>query len=202
MSVGIYAVKPAFQRLLQPVARRLAAGGVGADALTWAGLAFSSVAGAGFWLGRDGAVWLLAVPSAALLRTAANALDGLVAVQAGSSHPRGEVFNEVSDRVGDTVIFLPVMAVAGVPDPLVAASLSCALITSFLGNAAKAAGGSRIYAGVMGKPDRMFVLGLGALVAFVADDHAAVIEWSLWVVLVGSLATFLVRVRLVRKTLP
>jgi len=199
--MGIYAVKPAFQRLLRPTANRLAAAGMSADALTWAGLVFCGIGGVAFWLGRDGTVWLLGVAVAALLRTIANALDGMVAVATGSSHPLGEWFNEVADRVGDAVFFLPIMTVTGVPDPLVAGTLAVVLTVSFAGNAVKAAGGERIYGGVMGKPDRMFLLGSAALIGFGVEDHSVAIEVVLWIILAGAVATFVARMRMARKLL-
>ena len=193
--MGIYSVKPAFRRLLRPVVPRLVRAGISADALTWSGLVFSGMTGAALWLGRGGGAWLLAIPVGALLRTATNALDGLVAIEAGTARAFGEVFNEVADRAGDAVIFLPAMAVVGVPDPLVAATVAAVLITSFAGNAARGAGGERVYAGVMGKPDRMLLVGIAALVAFAVEDHSMVFEVMFWVMLVGSIATFGARIR-------
>ncbi|MCH6546990.1 MAG: peptidylprolyl isomerase [Gemmatimonadetes bacterium] len=73
--MGIYAIKPAFRRLLTPVAAAMTRLGVSADAVTTAGLVFAGLAGLGVWLGREGSAWLLLVPLAAFLRTAANGLD-------------------------------------------------------------------------------------------------------------------------------
>src|SRR5205823_12277050 len=46
--------------------------------------------------------WLLAVvPIVAVVRTALNALDGMVARDTGLARPWGEVFNELCDRFAD-----------------------------------------------------------------------------------------------------
>ena len=143
--MGIYAIKPAFRRLLTPVAAAMTRSGVSADAVTTAGLAFAGLAGLGVWLGREGSAWLLLVPLAAFLRTAANAVDGMIATTTDTARPLGEVFNEVTDRLGDIAVFLPMALVVGVSAFLVAGVLAAMLVTSYLGVTVKAAGGSRIY---------------------------------------------------------
>jgi len=191
--VGIYAIKPAFRRMLSPVTAAIVRAGISADAITGLGLGFAAAAGVGVWLGRDGSLWLLLVPAGALLRTAANAIDGMVAIATGTARPVGEVFNEVADRLGDAAMFLPILFVREVPPALVAGTVAAALITAYLGVTVKAAGGERVYAGVMGKPDRMLVLGVAAIVAVVMDDPGLVFSWALWIVLAGAVLTFGVR---------
>lgn len=171
-----------------------------ADAVTVAGVAFAGLAGFGIWLGRDGGPWLLLVPAGAFLRTAANALDGMVAARTGTARPLGEVLNETGDRVGDVAAFLPVALVPGVPDLLVAGTLAAMLISSYLGVVVKAAGGRRLYGGILGKPDRMLVLGAAAVVAlFLSPDSVFVA--ALWIVLGGSVVTFFQRAAAARREL-
>lgn len=189
--MGIYSVKPLFRRTLGPFERALVRRGVSADVITTFGLVAAGTGGLGIWLGRTGTGWLLLVPLAAFLRTAANALDGMVATSTGTARPLGEVFNETADRLADTAMFLPIVTVPGVADPLVAGALAAMLATSYLGLAVKAAGGHRVYAGVMGKPDRMLVLGAGALGAVADPDRAFTV--ALWVVLAGCALTLIQR---------
>ena len=198
--MGIYAVKPAFRRALRPVANGLVRGRVSADAVTWIGLAFAALAGLGVWLGRTGSAWLVLVPLGALLRTAANALDGMVAQARGSGRPLGEVLNETLDRVADVAVFLPIGLVPGVPRLLVAGALAAMLTTSFLGVVVKAAGGPRVYAGVMGKPDRMAVAGVAAIAALWVGPGRA-FTWALWVVVAGCVVTVLQRALAARREL-
>ena len=122
--MGIYSLKPAFRRALSPVARLMIRAGVSADALTASGLAFAALAGLGVWLGRAGGGWLLLVPVGAFLRTATNALDGMVASTTGTARPLGDVFNEVADRFGDVAVLLPFVLVSDVNDVLVAGTAS------------------------------------------------------------------------------
>lgn len=158
------------------------------------------LAGLGVWLGREGGAWLILVPLGAFLRTAANALDGMVAKTTGRSRPLGEVLNETVDRVADVAVFLPMALVPGVPDLLVTGALAAMLTTSFLGLAVKAAGGPRVYAGIMGKPDRMFVAGAAGLVGLRVEPGTA-FSWALWVVLAGCAVAFVQRAVAARKAL-
>ena len=199
--MGIYSVKPAFRKLLTPVEQIMVRWGISADALTITGLAFAGVAGFGLWLGRSGNAWLLLVPLGAFLRTAANALDGMVATSTGTATPLGEVFNEVTDRIGDVAVFLPMTLIPGVSDALVAASLAAMLVSSYVGLAVKAAGGPRVYSGIMGKPDRMFIVGAAALVALFTDEPGDVFGWALWIILTGAIATLLQRARAASRKL-
>lgn len=198
--MAIYALKPAFRKLLSPVGRGLIAAGISADAVTVAGVAFAAVGGLGIWLGRGGDAWLLLLPLGALLRTAANALDGWIAQETGTSRPVGEVLNETADRVGDVAIFLPAAFIPGLPMLLLAGALATMLIASFLGIAVKAAGGPRVYSGIMGKPDRMLVMG-AAGIAGVFFDPEVVFTVALWIVLVGALVTLVQRSFIARQEL-
>jgi CDP-diacylglycerol--glycerol-3-phosphate 3-phosphatidyltransferase len=198
--MAIYSFKPAFRKALAPFERALVRVGVSADAITVAGIFFAGLAGLGVWLGRSGTLWLLLVPVGCFLRTAANALDGMVAVSTGTTRPLGEVLNETADRIGDVACFLPVALVPGVDDLLVAGSLAAMLVTSFLGVSIKAAGGPRVYTGVMGKPDRMLVLGAAAVIALFLDSGVA-FTVALWIVMIGSLVTILQRSAVGRREL-
>lgn len=198
--MAIYALKPAFRRALSPIGRTLVRRDVPADAVTITGVVFAVAGGLGVFLGRRGGPWLLLVPAAALLRTAANALDGWIAGETDTGRPLGEVLNETADRIADVAMFLPLALVPGVPDLLVAGTIAAMMTVSFLGVVVKAAGGPRIYAGLMGKADRMLVLGVAAIVGMIAEPEEA-FTVALWVVLSGASITLVQRAVLARREL-
>lgn len=196
-SVGIYAIKPAFQRRLIKARDLCIRAGVGADALTWTALLLSIGGGAALTL-SDRLNWLLLlVPVFAMGRIVLNALDGMVATATGTARPFGEVFNEFADRLSDTAWFA---GLAFVIDPRLAlGSLIVVLLSSYLGTVAKAAGGPRIYGGIMGKADRMIAFSLLASIAYFSD--ARVLEILAWAVGVGAIITILQRAIAARKAL-
>jgi CDP-diacylglycerol--glycerol-3-phosphate 3-phosphatidyltransferase len=200
LMVGIYQVKPAFQRSLRGIEDQLVTRRVHPDSLTFAALALSVSGGICLYFAPH-ALWLLApVPIICIVRTALNALDGLVAKRTGLARPWGEVLNEVCDRLAD-VALLGGLALAAPSAHLIGATTVVAvLLTSYLGVLAKAAGARRQYGGPMGKADRMVLLALTAVIGlFLPLD--LVYNAFLVVVLVGVGITFISRARSTHREL-
>lgn len=186
--MGIYGVKPAFQRSLRRPEDWLVARGVHPDVLTCAALVLSVSGGAAL------AVWpsepriLLWVPIVAVVRTALNALDGLVAKRTGLARPWGEVLNEFCDRCADTAIFGGLALAPTTNHLLGAVTLVAILLNSYLSILSKAAGGPRQYGGVMGKADRMILLAVVAPIVSLSGA-SAIFDLLLGAVLIGTLVT-------------
>lgn len=191
--MGIYGFKPAFRRALRPVAARL--GRVHPDAVSAAAIAISLAAGVLLWLAPQRPWLLLVVAPLLVARLAANALDGMLAQAQGVASPRGELVNELSDRVSDALILGGLALSGAVPTLLAGAALAVTLLVSYVGILEKAAGGIRNYAGPLGKADRMALLAL-ACVAAVALPRQPVLEWTAWLFVALGLVTLLHRVRL------
>ncbi len=169
--MGIYAIKPAFQRSLHGVEDWLVQQHVHPDVLTFAALALSLAGGVLLYFAGSLPRWLLLlVPVVALGRTALNALDGLVARRTGTARPWGEVLNEACDRLADLALFGGLAFAPYSNIYLGAATLAAMLFSSYLGVLSKAAGGPRVYTGIMAKADRMIFLALGALIALSLND--------------------------------
>ena len=192
--MGIYRIKPKFQRALGGIERYLVRRRVHPDYLTLGALALSAVGGlllyAGNWLS---ALELLIVP-VAIGRTALNALDGLVARDTGLARPWGEVLNEFCDRLADVALFTGVSFAPGSNARLGAVTIVLMLLSSYLGTAAKAAGGKRQYIGVMGKADRMIYLSIASVLAFLLP-HLPIFSIYLGIVLAGLCLTIVQRLR-------
>ena len=189
---GIYVLKPAFQRSLAGIEHWLVDRRVHPDWITGAALVISVVGGVCLYA-APGRFWPLAlVPVIAVVRTALNALDGLVARHTGLARPWGEVFNELTDRLAD-VALLGGLALAA-PSNLVlgASAITMMLLSSYLAILSKAAGGRRQYMGPMGKADRMALLSIATPFGFVLP-LAWVYNGILAIVLVGCLITLIRR---------
>jgi CDP-diacylglycerol--glycerol-3-phosphate 3-phosphatidyltransferase len=189
---GIYLLKPAFQRSLGGIERWLVERRVHPDWLTWLALVLSIGGGICLYVAPEQR-WLLAlVPVVAVVRTALNALDGLVARTLGLARPWGEVLNELSDRVAD-VALISGLALASPANLLLGVcALTAMLLSSYLAILSKAAGGRRQYMGPMGKADRMVLLAIGAPCGFFLP-----LDWVynglLTIVLIGCLFTLVRR---------
>jgi CDP-diacylglycerol--glycerol-3-phosphate 3-phosphatidyltransferase len=191
---GIYQVKPAFQRSLGGIEQWLVDWRVHPDWLTYAALVLSVGGGVVLYLAPDYRWLLILMPVVVVVRTALNALDGLVAKRTGLARPWGEVLNEFCDRVADVALLGSVALAAPTLHLLGAAVVALMLLTSYLAILSKAAGGRRQYAGPMGKADRMLLLGVAAVVGLFVP---LTITYNVYlaVVLVGLLLTLAARAR-------
>src|SRR5436309_4831020 len=140
--------------------------GISPDAIAYLSIVAALAAALCFWKsGRN--TWLLIIaPLFCYLRLWFNMLDGMVAVAAGKASARGEIVNDLPDRVSDVIIFVGV-AHSDLMIPLIgywAAIVS--VLTAYVGLFGQAIGGQREFGGVMSKPWRMVALSLGAWARF------------------------------------
>jgi CDP-diacylglycerol--glycerol-3-phosphate 3-phosphatidyltransferase len=161
---GIYAIKPWWQRRLTGIENVLVAWHAHPDIITLAGVGCAALMAVA--LAASGyCIWLtLLVAPPAIARLAANALDGLVARRSGLARPWGEVFNECCDRLADTLVFAGLACNQLVNAQLAWATLVLVLLNSYLGIVAKAAGGQRLFGGLLAKADRMIYIALFSFV--------------------------------------
>lgn len=131
-------------------------------------------------------------------------LDGMVALAAGKASWRGEILNDLPDRVSDMLIFAGVAhsGLCAIPSGYWAAML--ALLTAYVGLFGQALGGQRQFGGVMSKPWRMVVLHLGAWLTFVLLrwnsgqirwGPLTVLDWTCMAIVIGCVQTIIVRLR-------
>lgn len=192
---SIYDIKPAFQRLLRPVTRALAAAGVTANQVTLAAMGLSIAVGMGIaWRPHDR--WpLLVMPAFLFVRMALNAIDGMLAREHGMKSRLGAVLNEIGDVVSDTALYLPLALVPGIPATPVVIATALALISEMTGVVAVQIGAGRRYDGPMGKSDRAFVFGLLALLGGLGVAYGPWVGPVLAVVIVLLAATIVNRAR-------
>ncbi|MEI6477456.1 MAG: CDP-alcohol phosphatidyltransferase family protein [bacterium] len=198
--MGIYSVKPKFQKILTPVKDLLVRGKVHPTTINIIGLAISLLAGIALYYSGQYALLLWYIPVAGFVRTACNALDGLVSRELGEASAFGEVLNEFIDRISDSAIFLGVTFSALADMRLGIVTLVVILLNSYLSIVSKAAGGSRQYGGIMGKADRMIYLGIAA-VAVAVSGYTEIWNYFLVFILAGTMITMYQRFMVTRKEL-
>jgi phosphatidylglycerophosphate synthase len=189
---GLYRLKPASQRLVRPFEDWLVRTGVSPDVVTVAAVPVAALGGVCLALSANLPALLLAVPVLAALRLVLNLLDGLVARRTGRTHAMGEVWNEIGDRLADTLFIGGLVFVPDVDSRLALAAVVGALLSSYAGLAVRAAGGRRQYGGVMSKPGRMAALAVAAPLAFVSGDSVWLAA-AAWVIVGGTLVTLVER---------
>lgn len=163
MALSIYDLKPAFQGLLRPACRRLAAAGVSANQVTLAAVLLSFALAACVAAFPEQRWPLLLVPLGLFVRMALNAIDGMLAREHGMQSALGGILNELGDVVSDAALYLAFACLAGVSAPLVVLVVLLGVFSEMAGVVAVQIGASRRYDGPMGKSDRAFAFGLLAL---------------------------------------
>ncbi|PTE08540.1 CDP-alcohol phosphatidyltransferase family protein [Mesorhizobium helmanticense] len=160
----LYALKPAFQAKLRPLADRLARAGVTANQITLLAAALSVATGLVVARFAGHSPVFLLMPVVLFVRMALNAIDGMLAREHGQASKLGMYLNELCDIVSDLALILAFAAVF--PAWGVVAFAITAIIAEYAGVLGVAAGSGRNYAGPFGKSDRALALGvIGFLIA-------------------------------------
>ncbi len=130
-------------------------------------------------------------------RLLCNLFDGMVAIEGGRGGATGPLWNELPDRVADSVLIVALGVAAGHADLGWAGALMAAL-TAYVRATGGALGFAQDFSGLMAKPQRMAVLTLACLIAASAPwwplaDRALLI--ASWVIAIGAAWTTLSRTR-------
>ena len=178
--------------------------GISPDAISYSSILAALAAALCFWKsGRN--TWLLLIaPLFCYLRLWFNMLDGMVAVAAGKASARGEIVNDLPDRISDVIIFAGV-AQSDLMNPVIGYwTAIVSLFTAYVGLFGQAVEGRREFGGIMSKPWRMVALSLGAWAMFVcrlcqAGSHdfgrLTILDWTCLVIIAGCLQTIIVRLK-------
>ena len=155
--------------------------------------------------------WLLIIgPAFCYLRLWFNMLDGMVALASGKASWRGEILNDLPDRISDVLIFAGV-AHSGLCHPVSgywAAIL--ALLTAYVGMFGQAVGVQREFSGIMAKPWRMVTLHIGAWIVLglrwssessFAPAGLTLLDWTCVVVVLGCFQTIGIRLQRIFRAL-
>ena len=198
--MNLYASKSAINSRLLPLVDRLLAAGISPDAITLAAIPVALLGSAALLVSPTQPVALLAVPVLVVGRLVLNLLDGNLARRSGRIHPRGELFNEVGDRVADVAFLAPVAFLPGASNAIVLCGVMAAILASYVGITTRAAGGPRLYRGILSKPGRMILLVVCSFWALFAGPET---PWAVFgpLLLTGGLLTLAERLFVAIRTL-
>ncbi|MEZ5442619.1 MAG: CDP-alcohol phosphatidyltransferase family protein [Lysobacterales bacterium] len=129
----------------------------------------SAVVGAGLmWLDYGWSLVLAAI--CVQLRLLCNLLDGMVAVEGGQGTPSGALYNEVPDRVADSLFLIAAGYAAGMPWLGWLAALLAAL-TAYVRLLGGSLGLPQDFSGPQAKPHRMALLTVSLLLSAFQPLH-------------------------------
>jgi phosphatidylglycerophosphate synthase len=132
-----------------------------------------------------------------------NLLDGLVAIEGKRQSPTGALFNEVPDRIADSLFIVALGYAVDMPALGWFGALAAA-ITAYIRVLGGSLGLPQDFRGPMAKPHRMAVLTaacvLGAMEGWMWESHWALILGA-WIIAVGSSVTCITRLVAIARQL-
>jgi len=153
----------------------------------------AGAAGVAYFLAGVDPVWYVVGSTLVVLNGWFDVIDGALAREQGVDSKAGDLLDHVLDRYADIVI------IAGIAAGLERYALGLAavtgvLMTSYLGTQAQAVGLDRLYAGLVGRADRLVIIAAAGYVAALVDATAyglSVAGWLLaFLAVVGHLTAF------------
>ncbi|MFB6207433.1 MAG: CDP-alcohol phosphatidyltransferase family protein [Haloglomus sp.] len=130
-------------------------------------------AGVAFALAGENRLLYLAGAVLVFLNGVLDLLDGELARELETASEAGDLLDHVLDRYADIFLLVGLAAGAG-RYALGLAAVTGVLMTSYLGTQAQAVGLDRVYGGLVGRADRLVIIGLVAgVAAFAAPTVAA-----------------------------
>lgn len=183
----------------------LARAGVSPNAISIASVGFATVAAAGYsttllleqpWIQT---VSLVVAAAAIQGRLLCNMLDGMVAVEWGKGSRAGEIFNDLPDRLADTIIFCAAGYAAGRHESTLGwAAAVVALLTAYVRVLGRSVGAGTYFIGPMAKQHRMALLTVTSLAAAVGTHfgwHRRALAAALVLIVTGGALTVVRRLR-------
>ncbi|WP_135828355.1 CDP-alcohol phosphatidyltransferase family protein [Halorussus halobius] len=188
-------LRPVADRLLGPFVSLSTRLGLTPDAVSVVAFALAGGAGAAFYLAGTDPAWYLVAALLVFLNGWLDLLDGALARELGTDSKAGDLLDHVLDRYADVVVIVGLAA--GIDRyALGLAAVTGVLMTSYLGTQAQAVDLDRVYGGLLGRADRLALMGAtGVLAAFVSATPAGLspVGWLLAVFAVVGHLTALQR---------
>ena len=180
------------------------------DAISYASVVAALAAALCFWRSQNAPSLLLVAPAFCYLRLWLNMLDGMVAIAAGKASCRGEILNDLPDRISDVIIFAGVAHSSWMNPILGYWAAIFALLTAYVGTFGQAIGARREFNGWMAKPWRMVAVHLGAWCTLallwwnnggIRFNYLTVLDWTCVMVIAGCAQTMVVRLKRIMATI-
>jgi phosphatidylglycerophosphate synthase len=181
------------------IARAAVASGLTPNMISVIGIGFALVGAWAMLRADTGSPWLYLLGALGIqLRLLCNMIDGMVAVEGGKGSPTGPLYNELPDRIEDSVLLLGFAYGAGLGAWGWLAAL-LAMATAYVRAVGVGLGQPADFRGPMAKPHRMAALTLACLAALAEARYSGAVlvvpAVALGIIILGTLLT------LVRRTL-
>jgi archaetidylinositol phosphate synthase len=185
-------LRPVADRLLEPVVEGADWLGLTPDGISLLAFVFALAAAAGFVVATPLAY--AAAGTCVLLNGSLDLLDGQLAREQGVESRAGDLLDHVLDRYADVVLVAGLAAGVGRFD-LGLAAVTGVLLTSYMGTQVQAVGLGRNYGGLVGRADRLVLMGVTAFLAAVVTVPLAGLSVVGWLLVVFAVVGHLTAIQ-------
>ncbi len=158
--------RPYISQFLDPFVKGFDRVGMSPDGVSILAFGMSVLAAAAFMLGgRADPIWYVGAATLVFLNGWLDIVDGALAREQEVASPGGDLLDHVLDRYADIVIIAGLAA--GIEDYLLGfLAVTGVVMTSYLGTQAQAVGLDRVYGGLVGRADRLAIIGIVGFLAY------------------------------------
>ncbi|WP_255191103.1 CDP-alcohol phosphatidyltransferase family protein [Natronobeatus ordinarius] len=165
-------LRPYVSSALDPFVRGFDRLGMGPDGVSVLAFGMAIAAAVAFALGGQDPIWYVVAAAFVFLNGWLDVVDGALARAQGVASSAGDLLDHVLDRYADIVVVAGIAA--GVGDFLLGfAAVTGVVMTSYLGTQAQAVGLERVYGGLVGRADRLAIIGFVGVLAYPLDGTYA-----------------------------
>jgi archaetidylinositol phosphate synthase len=176
-------LRPLADRMLDPFVAAAARAGLTPNSVSTLAFVLAAAAGGSFALvGREPLLYPLGA-ILVFLNGWLDLLDGALARELGAASQAGDLLDHVLDRYADIAIVVGLAAGVG-RFGLGTVAVTGVLMTSYLGTQAQAVGLDRVYGGLLGRADRLALVGAVTVVTPVVDVRVAELTPVGWLLIV------------------
>lgn len=171
-------LRPVTDRLITPFVTGARQLGLTPNAVSVVALVVAGGAACAFAVGE---LWYLVGAILVFVNGWLDLLDGALARELATDSAAGDLLDHAFDRYADLLLVIGLAAGIGRWD-LGIAAVTGVLMTSYLGTQAQAVGLDRVYGGLLGRADRLALMGVvGGIAAFYPDPiyGLTVVGWTL-----------------------
>ncbi|GAB3025007.1 CDP-alcohol phosphatidyltransferase family protein [Natronobiforma cellulositropha] len=185
------ALRPYVSGFLRPFVKGFDKAGLGPNAVSVLAFGMAIAAAVAFYLGGvEDQLWYVAAAALVFLNGWLDIVDGALAREQGVASPGGDLLDHVLDRYADIVVIAGLAA--GIDHYLLGfAAVTGVVMTSYLGTQAQAVGLDRVYGGLVGRADRLAIIGVVGFLAYPVGGEFAgfgLVGWLLvFLAVVGHL---------------
>lgn len=178
--------------MLEPVARKF---GKEANRISYVSLLFAFIAAISFYYSYSHPLLLFMSSISIILNGFFDAIDGKIARLCKKAGRKGDFIDHAIDRFSDVLIIGGIAISSWCKKEIGVAAIAIVLLVSYLGTQAQAVGYKRIYAGILGRADRIAILFFAPIFQYFAPKIFGyyLLEWVMIYFIFAGIITILQR---------